>query len=249
VKKRKFLAGLVAPIALLGLIVSLSGFQNASADISTSASVGTVPQCVWVLTGVGDAIPMSHPSTGLGDTHPKYVGLDFYLSGSGTSTSGVFAGPSNATTVSALPDNCSWYGGSNAATSGAEVNFSVSANPTFTGIDATIPADTSMNFPLDASATLGSHTKVLNVVVTGSCGSNWSGLAKTGGTYPFATGALTTPVAHLASTFTNTQSSCTWATALNTYVPGGVSPLHAADTYNFTGPAITTTLTATGITN
>lgn len=248
-KKRKFLAGLVAPIALLGLVVSLAGFQNASADISTSASVGTVPQCVWVLTGVGDSIPMSHPSTGSGDTHQKYVGLDFYLSGSGTSTSGVFAGPSNATTVSTDPDNCSWYGESNAATSGAEVNFTVPAAPTFTGTDSTESGDTSMSFPLDGSATLGSHTKVLNVVVTGSCGTNWSGLAKTGGTYPFATLATTSVVAHLASTNTNTLSSCTWMTALNTYVPGGISPSHAADTYNFIGPAITTTLTATGITN
>ena len=195
---------------------------------------------------------MNH--TEFDDGHTKYVGQDFGLSGADTNSVQVFVGPSAAGAVSTDADNCAWYGVSNSAGSGANVTYSLPETPTFTSRTANFANDNSLGFDLDGNPTTGSNTKQLSVVLTKSGCTNaaastlvngWSGIDLANLYGSGATLSLT--AAQLAKSLTSTSSSCTWTTKLSTYVPGGNTPAHDADTYTFTGPTITTTLTASGI--
>jgi len=256
--EQKKLAALASAVAGFGLLAAITGFSSANADIASSASVATVPQCTWVLNGVGDTIALTHPTT---DGHTKYVGLDFQLSGSGSSTANIFVGPTGASNVGSDADNCSWYGATNSATSGASVvfGFAGSGTPAFTGQDAGSSGDTSMSFNLDNSSTNGAHSKSLALTITkgaackddntGGSAADWTGLAASGGASALSSASTSALVAKIISSKTSTTSNCAWTTSLSTYVPGGISPANPSDTYNFTGPSIVTTLTSTGVTN
>ena len=250
----KALAGAAAVLASVGLAFSISGISIATADgaIGSSATVATVPQCVWQINGASETIALTHTEFA-GDNHTKYVGQDFGLSGSGANTVKVFVGPSAAGEVSTDADNCAWYGVSNSAASGANVTYSLPVSPAFTSAASTAPTDNSLGFNLDGSATTGSNTKQLSVALTKAGCTNaaaitplvngWTGDASA----DLKTGSLSLTAAQLVNSKTSTSSSCTWTTKLSTYVPGGKTPAHDADTYTFTGPTVTTTLTAEGV--
>ena len=249
----KALAGAAAVLASVGLAFSISGISIATADgeIGSSATVATVPQCVWQINGASTSINMDHTEFA-GDNHTKYVGQDFGLSGADTNSVQVFVGPSAAGAVSTDADNCAWYGVSNSAGSGANVTYSLPETPTFTSRTANFANDNSLGFNLDGDPTTGSNTKQLSVVLTKSGCTNAAASAGVNGwtgdaTANLKTGSLSLTAAQLAKSLTSTSSSCTWTTKLSTYVPGGNTPAHDADTYTFTGPTITTTLTASGI--
>ena len=229
----RVLAGVAAVLASVGLAFSFSGISMATADgsIGSSASVATVPQCVWQISGASETITLEHTEFA-DDNHTKYVGQDFGLSGAGANTVKVFVGPAAAAGVSSDADNCAWYGLTNSAASGD---------------------DNSLGFALSGATTTGSHVAQLVVDLTkANCtnanaptpsGTDWTGAA----TANLKTGSLSLTAAELLSSKTSTSSSCTWTTNLTTYVPGGKTPLHDSDTYTFTGPTVTTTLTADGI--
>jgi len=252
----KAIAGAAAVLASVGLAFSISGISIATAAgaIGSSATVATVPQCVWQINGASETIPLDH-SEFAADGHTKYVGQDFGLSGAGANTVKVFVGPAAASAVSTDADNCAWYGVTNSAGSGANVTYSLPTSPAFTSVASTAPTDNSLGFSLDGAVTTGSHTSRLAVALTKSDCTNaaavlplvslWDGLDSAD---LFGSGAtLSLKAAELAKSKTSTSSSCTWTTKLSTYVPGGKTPAHDADTYTFTGPTVTTTLVAEGI--
>jgi len=249
---RRVLAASAAVIASVGLAFSVSGISIASAEIGSSATVATVPQCVWQISGASETITLTHAEFSA-DGHSKYVGQDFGLSGAGANTVQVFVGPTSASGVSTDPDNCAWYGATNTAASGAQVTYALPASPAFTSSASSTPGDNSLGFSLDGSTTTGSHTAQLVVDLTkAGCTdeaattlvNSWTGSNSSN----LKTGALSVTAAQLAASHTSTSSSCTWTTKLTTYVPGGKTPTHDSDTYTFTGPTVTTTLLATGIT-
>jgi hypothetical protein len=249
----KALAGAAAVLASVGLVFSISGISIAGADgaIGSSATVATVPQCVWQINGASETIALNH-SEYVADGHSKYVGQDFGLSGSGANTVKVFVGPSGAGAVSTDADNCAWYGVSNSAASGANVTYSLPSTPAFTSSASTATDDNSLGFSLNGSTTTGSHTAQLVVDLTKSGCTNAAASALVNGwtgdaTANLKTGSLSLTAARLLNSTTSTSSSCTWTTKLSTYVPGGKTPAHDADTYTFTGPTVTTTLLAEGV--
>jgi hypothetical protein len=242
-----------AVFAAAGLVFSISSVSFASADgsIGSSATVVTVPQCTWQISGASETISLDH-SEYSADGHTKYVGQDFGLSGTGSNTVKVFVGSSSATSASNDADNCSWYGSTDSASSGASVGYSVPSSPGFTSTSTSHSDDHSLSFSLDGDATTGSHTKQLTVALTKTgctdsvatgTGADWSG--DSSANLKSTTTSFT--AAELAASKTTTSSSCSWTTKLTTFVPGGITPSNSADTYTFTGPTITTTLTASGI--
>ena len=250
----RVLAGVAAVLATAGLAFSLSGISMATAagSIGSSASVATVPQCVWQISGASEIIALDHTEFAA-DNHTKYVGQDFGLSGAGANTVKVFVGPAASAGVSSDPDNCAWYGSTNSAASGANVTYTVPSSPAFTSAASSAADDNSLGFALSGASTTGSHVAQLVVDLTkANCtnanaptplGTDWTGDA----TANLKTGSLSLTAAQLLSSKTSTSSSCTWTTKLTTYIPGGKTPLHDSDTYTFTGPTITTTLTADGV--
>lgn len=248
---KKRLALVMAPIASVGFVFALSTISSASAtsDVGTlgsSATVVTVPQCTWNLTNLSDTIALEHPGSGTyGDTHPKYVGLDFGLTGtsSNTVTALVGASGSNAASTSDA-DNCSWYG----TVKQSSVTIALTGTA-FTGTSTSNGSDTSMSFNVDGSSTSGSHTKslIFNLATAASCwnsavgatGTDWQKVT----TSTLATGGTTSfiPLA-LATNKTTTSSTCGYTTTLSTWIPGGITPLHPNDSYLYAGPALTTTL-------
>jgi len=249
----KALAGAAAVLASVGLAFSISGFSIATADgaIGSSATVATVPQCVWQINGASETIALDH-SEYVADGHTKYVGQDFGLSGSGANTVKVFVGPAAASAVSTDADNCAWYGVTNSAGSGARVTYALPSSPAFTSAASTDNTDNSLGFALNGTTTTGSNIAQLAVALTKSGCTNAAASALINGwtgdaTANLKTGSLSLTAAELLNSTTSTSSSCTWTTKLTTYVPGGKTPAHDADTYTFTGPTVTTTLLAEGV--
>lgn len=224
---KKIAALVVAPIAVLGMAVSLTGLSTANAEISgsnsTGSSVGTVPQCAWHLDGVSTAVTLSH-----GDAS-KYKGVDYSISGSSSSVDSYVA-PVSATSKPASPgaDDCSWY----TSQASASVTISTSDNPAFTS--STFAGDSSMNFSLSDS----SHK--LTATVSPSCASPWTTPAS--GANDIYTGHVSAVATALAKADTTTTSACSYTVGYAATVPGGKSPTNAGSNYAMTGPTLTTTL-------
>jgi hypothetical protein len=223
---KKLAALVVAPIAVLGLMVSLTGLTSATAitgSNSTGSTVGTVPQCAWHLDGVLDAVVLTHTDA------TKYKGLDYVITGSSTSVDSYVA-PVAATAKPLSPgvDDCSWY----TSQASAEVTISSGETPAFTS--TTFTGDVSMNFDLNDA----DHK--LTVTVDPTCASPWT--APITGTNDIYTGHVSGVATSLTKANTTTQSACSYTVGFTATVPAGKSPTNAGSNYEMTGPTLTTTL-------
>jgi hypothetical protein len=217
--KKKLIAGLVAPLAITGLMFSTSAISSGFAAEpeapvtvagSTSSSVGTKPQCAWGLSGVESS------NTLAGEEGTKYAGEDFSISGS---DSGI--------EVTVTGGDCSWY----EYKKGANITITTDAAPKFTINDAT---DTTMDFDL-------TELKPLTLGIVEACDLPWSvnNAAVIGDTSVSAT-----PLS-ISKIDTAVNSTCTYAMSMNATVPAGKSPKNAGSNYALVGPGLTTTLTLT----
>jgi hypothetical protein len=223
---KKLAALVVAPIAVLGLMVSLTGLTSATAitgSNSTGSTVGTVPQCAWHLDGVLDAVVLTHTDA------TKYKGLDYVITGSSTSVDSYVA-PVAAIAKPLSPgvDDCSWY----TSQASAEVTISSGETPAFTS--TTFTGDVSMNFDLNDA----DHK--LTVTVDPTCASPWT--APITGTNDIYTGHVSGVATSLTKANTTTQSACSYTVEFTATVPAGKSPTNAGSNYEMTGPTLTTTL-------
>ena len=223
---KKLAALVVAPIAVLGLMVSLTGLTSATAitgSNSTGSTVGTVPQCAWHLDGVLDAVVLTHTDA------TKYKGLDYVITGSSTSVDSYVA-PVAAIAKPLSPgvDDCSWY----TSQASAEVTISSGETPAFTS--TTFTGDVSMNFDLNDA----DHK--LTVTVDPTCASPWT--APIAGTNDIYTGHVSGVATSLTKANTTTQSACSYTVGFTATVPAGKSPTNAGSNYEMTGPTLTTTL-------
>ena len=224
---KKIAALVVAPIAAMGMVVSLTGLTSANAALegsnATGSSVGTVPQCAWHLDGVSATVTLSH-----GDA-TKYKGVDYAISGSSNSVDSYVA-PTDATSKPATPgdDDCSWY----TSKASASVTISTGATPAFTSSSFT--DDTSMNFSLSDS----SHK--LTATVSPDCATPWS--TPTAGANDIYSGHVSAVATSIAKDDTTTKSACSYTVGYSATVPGGKAPTHAGQNYAMTGPTLTTTL-------
>jgi hypothetical protein len=224
--KKKLAALVLAPVAALGIAVSLTGLTSATAltgSNSTGSTVGTVPQCAWHLDGVLDAVTLTH------EDPTKYKGLDYLISGSSTSVDSYVA-PVAATTKPVSPgaDDCSWY----TSQASAEVTISSGATPAFTS--TTFTDDVSMNFSLNNA----DHK--LTATVDPTCASPWT--APGAGTNDIYSGHVSGVATSLSKVNTTTQSACSYTVGFTATVPAGKSPTNAGSNYAMTGPTLTTTL-------
>jgi hypothetical protein len=217
--KKKLIAGLVAPLAITGLMFSTSAISSGFAAEpeapetvagSTSSSVGTKPQCAWGLSGVESS------NTLAGEEGTKYAGEDYSISGS---DSGI--------EVTVTGGDCSWY----EYKKGANITITTEAAPKFTINDAT---DTTMDFDL-------TELKPLTLAIVEACDTPWSvnNAAVIGGTSVSAT-----PLS-ISKSDTAVNSTCTYAMSMTATVPAGKSPKNAGSNYALVGPGLTTTLTLT----
>jgi len=223
---KKLAALIVVPVAVLGLVVSLTGLTSATAldgTNTTGSTVGTVPQCAWHLDGVLGAVSLTHSGGGL------YKGLDYAIGGSGTSVDSYVA-PTSTTSKPASPgdDDCSWY----TSQASAEVTISTDASPGFTS--ASFTSDTSMDFALNNS----SHK--LTVTVDPTCPVDWTSPAP--GTNDIYTSHVSGIATSITKAATTTKSACSYVVTFAATVPSGKSPTHAGENYAMTGPTLTTTL-------
>jgi hypothetical protein len=224
---KKVIAIIVAPLAMIGLTLSIASFSSASAAIegsnSTGSSVGTVPQCAWHLDGVSGAVALTHA------TSAKYKGLAYLIEGSSSSVDSYVA-PVAATTMPESPgvDDCSWY----TSKASASVTISTSANPEFTS--TTFADDTSMNFALtDAS-------NKLTATVSPSCAAPWTTPEE--GANDIYSGHVSAVATSIAKVDVSTQSACSYTVGYAATVPAGKSPINAGSNYVLAGPTMTTTL-------
>lgn len=224
---KKLVAIIIAPIAVLGMTISISSLSSASAAIegsnSTGSSVGTVPQCSWHLDGVSGAVSLTH-----GD-ETKYKGLDYAISGSSSSVDSYVA-PVAATSKPSSPgdDDCSWY----TSKASASVTISTSANPAFTS--DSFPDDTSMNFSLTNSS------NKLTATVSPSCSSPWT--TPEAGANDIYSGHVSAVATSIAKVDVSTTSACSYTVGYAATVPAGKSPANAGQNYVLAGPTMTTTL-------
>jgi len=224
--KKKLAALVLAPVAALGIAVSLTGLTSATAltgSNSTGSTVGTVPQCAWHLDGVLDAVTLTHEDA------TKYKGLDYAISGSSTSVDSYVA-PVAATTKPVSPgaDDCSWY----TSQASAEVTISSGETPAFTS--TTFTDDVSMNFSLNDA----DHK--LTATVDPTCASPWT--APGVGANDIYSGHVSGVATSLSKLNTTTQSACSYTVGFTATVPAGKSPTNAGSNYAMTGPTLTTTL-------
>jgi len=224
---KKVMALILAPIAMLGLTLSVATLSSASAEItgsnSTGSSVGTVPQCAWHLDGVSGDVTLSH-----GDAS-KYKGEAYAISGSSSSVDSYVA-PVDASAKPTSPgaDDCSWY----TSKASASVTISTSANPGFTS--SSFADDTSMNFLLNNSS------NKLTATVSPDCSAPWSTPAD--GDNDIYSGHVSAVATSLAKSSVTTTSACSYTVGYAATVPAGKSPLHAGQNYALAGPTMTTTL-------
>lgn len=224
---KKVMALILAPIAMLGLTLSVVTLSSASAEItgsnSTGSSVGTVPQCAWHLDGVSGDVTLSH-----GD-ESKYKGEAYAISGSSSSVDSYVAPvDSSAKPTSPGADDCSWY----TSKASASVTISTSANPGFTS--SSFADDTSMNFLLNNSS------NKLTATVSPDCSAPWSTPAD--GDNDIYSGHVSAVATSLAKSSVTTTSACSYTVGYAATVPAGKSPLHAGQNYALAGPTMTTTL-------
>jgi len=224
--KKKLAALVLAPVAALGIAVSLTGLTSATAltgSNSTGSTVGTVPQCAWHLDGVLDAVTLTHEDA------TKYKGLDYVISGSSTSVDSYVAPVADTTKpVSPGADDCSWY----TSQASAEVTISSGETPAFTS--TTFTDDVSMNFSLNDA----DHK--LTATVDPTCASPWT--APGAGTNDIYSGHVSGVATSLSKVNTTTQSACSYTVGFTATVPAGKSPTNAGSNYAMTGPTLTTTL-------
>lgn len=224
---KKVIALTVAPIALLGLTLSVATLSSANAEItgsnSTGSSVGTVPQCAWHLDGVSGAVTLSH-----GD-ESKYKGEAYAISGNSSSVDSYVA-PVDASSKPASPgvDDCSWY----TSKASASVTISTDEDPGFTS--STFAGDTSMNFLLNNSS------NKLTATVSPDCSAPWS--TPSAGDNDIYSGHVSAVATSLAKSSVTTTSACSYTVGYAATVPAGKSPLHAGQNYALAGPTMTTTL-------
>ncbi len=224
---KKVIALTIAPIAMIGLTLSVAGLSSANAEISgsnsTGSSIGTVPQCAWHLDGVSGDVTLSH-----GD-ETKYKGADYAISGSSSSVDSYVA-PVAATSKPASPgnDDCSWY----TSKASASVTISTDADPGFTS--TTFAGDSSMNFSLNNSS------NKLTVTVSPDCSAPWS--TPSAGDNDIYSGHVSAVATSLAKTSVTTTSACSYTVGYAATVPAGKSPTHAGENYALAGPTMTTTL-------
>lgn len=226
---KKVIALFVAPVAMVGLTLSIASFSSASAAIeiegsnSTASTVGTVPQCAWHLKGVSGAVALTHAGEG------KYKGLAYLIEGSSSSVDSYVA-PTGTATKPATPgvDDCSWY----TSKASASVTISTTANPGFTS--TTFVDDTSMNFALTDTS------NKLTATVSPSCDDPWS--TPTAGANDIYTAQISAVATSIAKADVNTQSACSYTVGYAVTVPAGKSPINAGQNYVLTGPTMTTTL-------
>jgi hypothetical protein len=223
---KKLIALIITPVAVAGLALSLTGLTSATAltgSNSTSSSVGTVPQCAWHLDGVLGAVVLTHSDA------TKYKGLDYEISGSGTSVDSYVA-PSSALAKPESPgaDDCSWY----TSQASAEVTISSGATPAFTS--TTFVSDSTMNF------SLGDSSHKLTATVDPTCASPWT--APDAGSNDIYTGHVSGVATSITKINTTTTSACSYTVAFAATVPGGKSPTNAGENYAMSGPTLTTTL-------
>jgi len=256
-QSKKYLAAFAVVISAGGLLLTLtsSTFASASGSVGATASVGTVPTCVWQLTGVTDSVTLLHPNASAGgDAHTSYVGNDFKLAGASSLQASIYVGPAgNATASSSDVDNCSFYnnGGLGISNTGASAQLAI-VEPTTAKFSAVYNSieDTAMSFPLNGTTPSGSsQNRNLSLTITpancfssnlsGGSGDNWT---KESGTTGLNSASSPIPLATLAKASTTTTSTCSFSSSLSVYIPGGLTPAHPGNSYTYTGPTLTTTL-------
>jgi uncharacterized protein YodC (DUF2158 family) len=220
-KKKKLIASIAAPIAIAGLMFSMTSVSTSFAEETeatapaapagvgggTGSTVGTKPQCSWSLTGVATTNTLAAAD------EAKYSGTELTITGTDSDIAASVGGV-----------DCSWYN----FIKGAEISVSTGAGPKFSITDDT---DTSMNFNLTTE-------NPLTLATTATC-EDWvkNPSATIGGTVVEAK-----PLS-LAKVEVTTTSSCTYAMTLTAKVPAGKAPKDAGTDYALVGPSLTTTLT------
>ena len=256
-QSKKFIAGFAVVLSAGGLLLTLSSstFASAAGSVGSSASVGTVPQCVWQLSGVTDSVTLTHPNASNGgDVHTSYIGNDFKLAGSSSQQASIYVGPAGQGSASSTEaDNCSFYntGGLGVSNTGASAQLAIveTATAKFRA-DYSGAEDTAMSFPLNGTTPTGSsQNRNLSLTITpancfssnlsGGSGDNW---VKESGTTGLNSSSSPIPLATLLKANTTTTSTCSFSSSLSVYIPGGLTPAHPGNSYTYTGPTLTTTL-------
>lgn len=207
-----------------------------AAQTSTSeATADTLPACSWYVSGVDDAIALTHP------LDMEYVGDDYELRGENEGDISVYFSGGET------PDTrCSFYDDEK----GVDVQVTWSGTA-FTNSD---PTDTSLNFQagdeLENVLSNDGDPSTFNVTYDGeTCNGDWvAGDAKKIGIdispiVPASIGdvAVATnygPTTKPAGTF----ASCNLTATYSTWLPGNKTPSNPGSPYTFTGPTLTTTV-------
>jgi len=239
IKKVLAMAGL--PIAAAGLVAGFMGAGAANAaspnvnngtpvtqTATPSASTKTLPWCGWTIQGLPTSLTLLDKAV-TGTAVSKYKGVAIDLEGSANDIK-AFVGGSDSYNPDV--DNCSWFNDSNKQ--GLSLTVSA-ASAKFTASAATGGADPKMDFSL-------SDSNKLNIVP--SYGTDCAnGFSTDSALSVYGTNLTTTPVHTTNKSDVTTVSACTWSLKYSTQIPGGLSPAYGDQTYTFTGPTLTTTVT------
>jgi hypothetical protein len=237
IKFKKALAASSLTLALGGLAVGMTGVAAAvavdapgisgdSGSAVAGATTVTLPWCGWHVAGLPSTLNLvGDEATG---TTAKYAGLEIPLSSTADNISTHVGGSS---TYSSADDNCSWFDDSKKQA----VKLTIAADGTAFIANAGENPDAGMNFDLNGS------TNALHVTATpvaDSCSNFGVTPSASIGGATLSSPTLTSP--NVAGV--TTKNVCAFSLEFATKIPGGMIPAYGDQTYNYTGPTVTSTL-------
>ncbi len=245
---KRFIAGVMAILASIGLAFSLSSLGASYAagegggkpdvgdtevgDASTTSSMTVPPWCGWRISELTETIDLVPAA----DEPTYYSGQEISLEQTGGDIFAYIGGAANETskpTDDIELGACSWFSD---PAYGAQLNVELdSANFVANALDG--GADAEMNFEAEEAA----NEFVVTYVPAegGSCATD--GFIP-GDLSSFYTGKLSGRVWSVSADDALNNNFCQFSLNYQIKIPGGMSPLYGNTTYTWTGPTLSFTL-------
>jgi hypothetical protein len=247
---RKVLALLVAPIALFGLVFSISttaanadgatqqpaSGEQGIASQATEISTDVRPWCGWTaLTGANDSITLVPAA----DQDAVYDGDKIDLVAQGQQFA-IKVGPAEEAVAAGsefdpeLTDNCSWFDDSEKNAVSVKTTLNSVSFAGRSNANAEAVTDDSMSFEADISNPFA----VANVAMNCTGFTFGTSLSVT----DIGSAGTGVEVVSMAVGAVNTNNFCSWTSDYSISIPAGKKPLFGDSTYTYVGPTITNTM-------
>jgi len=244
---KKFFVGIVAPISIVGLTLSLglgstafgtppsNGERQTQDDttiqvLNVTTDIPVAPWCGWYVSGGPDGDLSIVPDEG---APTQYTGDEIALTATATQNT-AYVGSEGGLSSQGAPTDCSWFTTGNKYGARYDVVADGTAFTAQANLIAGLTSDTGMDF----QATLGNPLTVTNVGIAGCAAEGFT----TNPTAELSSGNLTTTPWTVSTGDVTNNNFCQWSAKYQIKIPANMSPQYGNVTYRWTGPTLTHTL-------